>query len=122
MVCVHHRQPALRNNVCLHAGADLEPLCHVVEWSIIFSIIINFALLPSSKLAKMMTGILIGVGCMLCFYLIAYYRHDVGRGNLFYAGIFSWSMFGAQFGALGGMIAIGIDSLVGLVERRLQPA
>ncbi|MFD3163198.1 hypothetical protein [Herpetosiphon sp. NSE202] len=88
----------------------LDPWGGYTELITFFSFITVCASYPAKTFYRFISGMLSGILGMLVMYGIAYAQGDLGAGAdvLFYAGLFSWSLFGVQFGIVAAVLASGL--------------
>lgn len=97
----------------------LDPLGDYVRWMLFCCFVTLSAAVPVKTFYRFMVGILSGIIGMWAMYGFAYSQGELGAGAdvLFYAGLFSWSLFGVQFGIVAAVLVSG---LYVLSNRRLK--
>ncbi|KPL91141.1 hypothetical protein [Herpetosiphon geysericola] len=88
----------------------LDPLGDYARWMLFCGFVTLAAAYPAKTFYRFIIGMLSGILGMLVMYGIAYMQGDLGVGAdvLFYAGLFSWSLFGVQFGIVAAVLASGL--------------
>ncbi|XSG76357.1 hypothetical protein ACP8Y2_05020 [Herpetosiphon llansteffanensis] len=88
----------------------LDPLGDYVRWMLFCGFVTLSAAVPVKTFYRFIIGILSGILGMWAMYGFAYTQGDLGAGAdvLFYAGLFSWSLFGVQFGIVAAVLASGL--------------
>ncbi|MBM7845517.1 hypothetical protein [Herpetosiphon giganteus] len=88
----------------------LDPLGDYVRWMLFCGFVTLAAAYPTKTFYRFIVGMLSGIIGMWAMYGFAYNQGELGAGAdvLFYYGLFSWSLFGVQFGIVAAVLASGL--------------